>query len=391
MEERRDFLKRSVAVGAGAAAMAIAKNSSAQKREKQFKRKTPRDLVEVGMVVAHGCHSYAIWTETMNPSEGHMRTTGMIVTKIWSFRKEFAKRYTDKFPGVKAVKNMEDIVNTVDGVYIDAVPAVSLYHLMARPFLLAGMPTFINRPTCTSVEKARMFVNDAKKGEAPLMSNSTWEFTESIGTLQWKASTMSRIGGYIATNSMSDYYSHGVHGVYYVAAALRKEREKGRCKCLGAAYITPDWRVPPGVITYMHDSGQKDPFYGHLDLQGSWNAQAGMRLFGSGMDYAAMIPPSPGWFRYNTWNALQLAIQEMIEKRTVFESGDDILEKAYMFLMGFKSVMEKDGRMVTRDEVEGFEIPPPSEALKKGNQPTDSAFQEPYTPGELKELERYLS
>ena len=145
-------------------------------------------LAEIGMVVAHGCHAQAVWADTMNPAPGQMRTNGMVITKVWSFRPGFAARFAERFPGVEAVRNLEDLVGTVDGVYIDAVPAVSLYHLLARPFLLAGMPTFVNRPFSTSIEKARLILEAARQGQAPLMSNSTWEFAESVGDLQDKAS-----------------------------------------------------------------------------------------------------------------------------------------------------------------------------------------------------------
>ena len=392
MEKRRSFLLKSAILGTGALASGQSAHAAAQPKRQPFKRKSPSDLVEVGMVVAHGCHSYNIWAGTMNPPEGQMRTTGMIITRIWSFREEYARRFTDKFPGVAAVKNIEDLVGTVDGIYIDAVPAVSLYHLMARPFLLAGMPTFVNRPFTTSIEKATIMIGDAQKGGAPLMSNSTWEFAESVGDLQAKAAIMPRILGYAAHNSMSDYYSHGVHGVYYIAAALRNERKKGRGKCIAASYLTPDWRTPPGALSFVHEHGDGGYFYGQLHLQGGMDGNAYMRLFGdhSG-DFEGKIPASPGWFRYNTWNALQLVIQEMIEKRQAPETGDDLLEKTYMFLMGFRSAMEKDGAPVSRGDVDGWELPPPSDALKKGKQPADSAFEEPYTPQELKDLEKYLS
>ena len=210
-------------------------------------------LAEIGMVVAHGCHAQAVWADTMNPAPGQMRTTGMVITKVWSFRPDFAAGFAERFPGVEAVRNLEDLVGTVDGVYIDAMPAVSLYHLLARPFLLAGMPTFVNRPFSTSVEKARLIIEAARQGQAPLMSNSTWEFAESVGDLQDKASRMPRILGYAAHNSMSDYYTHGVHGIYYIAAVLREERKKGRGKCLQASYLTPDWRKPPGALSFVHE------------------------------------------------------------------------------------------------------------------------------------------
>jgi len=145
-------------------------------------------------------------------------------------------------------------------------------------------------------------------------------------------------------------------------------------------------------LSYVHENPNGRPFYGQLHLQGGMDGNAYMRLFGdhSG-DFEGKIPASPGWFRYNTWNAMQLVIQEMFETRKAPEIGDDLLEKQYMFLMGFKSAMEKNGAPVTRSEVKGWELPPPSEALKKGNEPTDSAFQEPYTPEELRDMEKYLS
>ena len=170
MEKRRNFLKKGISLGAGAITLGTASQPSAASKRPPFKRKKPDDLIEVGMVVGYGSHSYFIWANTMNPPPGSYRTTGMIITKIWSYRKEFAKRFTDRFSGITAVDNIEDLVGTVDGVYIDAVPGISLYHLMARPFLLNGMPTFVNRPFSTSIEKARVMVEDAQKGGAPLMA-----------------------------------------------------------------------------------------------------------------------------------------------------------------------------------------------------------------------------
>ncbi len=397
MPERRDFLKNGLAFGAGSLALAAGgRKAAAAERRAKFTRKSPNDLVEVGMVVAHGCHSYNIWAATMNPPQGSMRTTGMVVTKIWSFRDEFAKRFCAKFPGVAAVKNLEDLAGAVDGVYIDAVPAISCYHLMARPFLLAGMPTFVNRPFSTSIEKAKIMIEDARRGGAPLMGNSTWEFAESVGDLQAKAAIMPSILGYAAHNSMSDYYSHGVHGVYYIAAALRNERNnpdpaKRRGKCLAASYLTPDWRTPPGALSFVHENRNGGTFYGQLHLQGGMDGNAYLRLFGDrNGDFEGKIPASPGWFRYNTWNALQLAIQEMFETGKPHETGDDLLEKQYMFLMGFKSALERNGAPVTRDDVENWELFPPSSEVKKGKEPTDSAFEEPYSKEELKTLEKYL-
>ena len=66
-------------------------------------------------------------------------------------------------------------------------------------------------------------VDLAAQHGTPLLTASTWEYTESVGDLRAKAADMTDIKGYVAHNSMSDYYSHGLHGVWYIHAVLRDE------------------------------------------------------------------------------------------------------------------------------------------------------------------------
>ena len=356
-----------------------------------FARKTANDLVEVGLVVGSGCHSYGIWAETMNPTPGHLRTTGMIVTRVWGIRPAFAKRFEEKFQGIRAVEHIEDLVGTVDGVLIDDVGAVSLYHLLSRPFLKAGIPTFVNRPYSTSLEKGRSMVELAEQHGTALMSASTWEYSESAGDLRAKAAGMEHINGYVAHNSMSDFYTHGVHGVYYIHSVLKDEIKKGRGKVTSASYITPNWRTPSGIVVYEHES-PKGPYYGSLMEISGADGNAYMRIFGdSSGDAEGKIPARPGHFRYNTWNAMPLAIQEMFETRKSPDTGEDLIEKLTMFLLPFRSALERGGAPVLREELGGWELPPPSRKLIEDGQPTDSAFEDPYTEEELEAAEKMLS
>ncbi|HID31476.1 MAG TPA: hypothetical protein EYP19_15950, partial [Desulfobacterales bacterium] len=96
-------------------------------KKKCFVRRSPNDLVEVGVIVGPGCHSYGIWGEIMNPTPGHIRTTGMIMTHVWSLKPEMAWRFAEKFQGVKVVEDPRDMVGKVDGVFVDDVNAVSIY------------------------------------------------------------------------------------------------------------------------------------------------------------------------------------------------------------------------------------------------------------------------
>lgn len=357
----------------------------------RFKRTSPSDLVRVGVITGPGGHTYGIWGDNMNPTSGHIRTTGMIVTHVWSLRPAMARRIQEKFQGVEVVRDLDQMIGKVDGVYVDDINAISLYPLLARPFLEAGIPTFVNRPFATSLAKGRAMVDLAARHGTALLSASTWEYSESVGDLRAKAADMPEIKGYVAHNSMSDFYTHGLHGVWYIHAVLRDEMKKGRGKVTAASYLTPNWRTPNGIVVYEHES-PNGPYYGALQQISGADGNAYMRIFGtSSGDAEGKIPARAGYFRYNTWNALQLVIQEMFETGQSPQTGEDLMEKLLMFLLPFYSVLERGGAPVRRDELGGWELPPPSEALMKDGQPTDSAFPDLYTEAELREAEKMLS
>jgi hypothetical protein len=362
-----------------------------EEQGKRWARKAPGDLVRVGLVVGPASHSYDLWGEKMNPHPGSIRTTGMLLTHVWSLRPPVAQRFQEKFPGVQIVKNREDLIGKVDGVYLDDVDAVSLYPLMARPFLEARVPLFVNRPFATSLEKGQAMVDLAQQHHTPLLSASTWEFTESVGDLRAKVAEMKEIKGYVAHNSMSDYYSHGLHGVWYIHAVLQEEMEKGRGRVLSASYLTRNWRTPNGLVVFEHES-PTGSYYGALQCIAGADGQAYMRVFGdvSG-DAEGKIPGRPGYFQYNTWNALPLVIQEMFETGQSPQTGAHLMEKLTMFLLPFLSVLERNGEPAYRQELLYWELPPPSLSLVRDGQPTDSMFRDPYTEDELKAAEKMLA
>lgn len=357
----------------------------------RFTRTTPRDLVRVGIITGPGGHTPAIWGDNMNPPAGHIRTTGMVMTHLWTIRPEMAQGMQETFGGIKTVRHPADMIGHIDGVYIDDINAISLYPLLVKPFLEAGIPTFVNRPFATSLAKGQAMVDLAAKHSTALLTASTWEYTESVGDLRAKAADMPDIKGYVAHNSMSDYYTHGLHGVWYIHAVLRDEIRKGRGKMTAAAYHTPNWRTPNGLVVYEHESPE-GPYYGSLQLISGADGQAYMRLFGDHCgDAEGKIPGRPGSFRYNTWNALQLVIQEMFETGEPPEAGDALMEKLAMFLLPFYSVLEHGGTFVQREMLTDWELPHPSPALMDAGQPADIAFQQPYTEAELETVKEMMA
>ena len=212
--------------------------------QQRFQRTAPSDLLRVGVITGPGGHTLNIWGEKMNPPPGALRTTGMIMTCAWCLDAGMGQRFAEKYPEVRMVADPRDMIGQIDGVYIDDINAISLYPPLARPFLEAGIPTFVNRPFATSMAKGREMVETADRHGTALLTASTWEFSESAGDLRAKAADLPDIKGYVAHNSMSDYYSHGLHGVWYIHSILRDEIAKGRGRLRAAAYHTPNWRDP---------------------------------------------------------------------------------------------------------------------------------------------------
>ncbi|MHB9027400.1 MAG: Rossmann-fold NAD(P)-binding domain-containing protein, partial [Candidatus Latescibacterota bacterium] len=144
-EPRRTFLK----IGPS---MIIAAAASPAAAKTTFKRTSPaaRSLLEVGLLLGAGGHSNGIWGRFFNTPEGEVRRLGMIYTKVWGADRAHAEAFGKKF-GIEVVKQFDSMVDNVDGVMIDDFDAVAYNHRLARPYLEAGMPTFINRPFTDSV------------------------------------------------------------------------------------------------------------------------------------------------------------------------------------------------------------------------------------------------
>ena len=385
MSGRRTFIKSAAVTGMAAGSVAYG-SSSAQAADKKIDPRKPfkrisrfrDDLVTIGLVCgSRNSGHVGIWGQTWNPDDKHIRTTGMNCRYVWCLKDEDKQYYRDTW-GFEPVKNPEDMIGKIDGVFLTDFYTVPLNHLMAKPFLEAGVPTFVNRPCSTSMEKARLLTETAEKHKTPLMCGSTWEYTESCGDVRTSLKSVDEIKGYVAHNSMSDFYTHGVHGIYYVYSCLKDEIRNGRGPVTAASYMTPDWRNCNGVVTFEHE-GPKGPYYGSLHEPCGANGNAYIRvLCNRPFDVEGKIPASPGYFRYNTWNAMQLVIQQMFETKKSPEDGFDILEKTAMFLMAFRSVLERNGAPVRREELEGWELMPPRQ----------SDFQRAHTIDELKQIAR---
>jgi hypothetical protein len=76
------------------------------------------------------------------------------ITHIWTQKNEISKHIANSANIEHVVDNMSDMINKVDAIILARDDAENHYD-MAFPFLLAGLPVFIDKPLALSVEDAK--------------------------------------------------------------------------------------------------------------------------------------------------------------------------------------------------------------------------------------------
>ncbi len=305
--------------------------------------------LRVGLLTcARYCHTPPIWGPIIQPESApeearlKTRTTRLRLAQVWDLDAAAARRFAAQY-GATAVSHYADMVGKVDAVILDDFDSCLHFPHLARPYLEAGLPMFINRPFALSMPDAVELVDTARAHGAPLMTGSSFEFAPEVEGIRRQVEACGPIHGYVAANSMSDYPTHGIHGLLFVHA------------CMGGgvrrvAYQTRDWHEPNGLVTIEHegrDGGR--PFYGVVqEITGTWGW---IRVFG-GSSFEQAVGSGPYF-----WLALLVEMQRFFETRQMPQSYDDILEKTAMFLAGFRSHLDAGGAPVDLDQLGDWRAP----------------------------------
>jgi predicted dehydrogenase len=361
--------RRRLLTGSGALTAGALTGEAAAAQRKKFRRRSPSsvELMEIGVLVATPgmTHIDSLWGPLINPpGEPWTRLTGMVMTRVWDKDPKVAANFARKY-GCRVVKNYADMAGKVDGVILSDFLSAHYFYELARPYLEAGSPIFINRPFAYSMRKAKMIVELSQKTGTPIMCGDTHEYVKEVNIVRAKVKEMEPLIGVQATNSMSDYPSHGIHGLYWLHA------------CLGGgvqvvSYITPDWRRPHGVCILEYAPRIKDGkvFYASLHQNVPTGTNASIKLYTQGSRYFKLdfMWEKGDWDRL-VFMFLQpvLAMQKMFETGKMPESHESLLEKTGIFLTGFYSAVEKGGAPVRiADLPEDWTAPGPGEDWGKG-------------------------
>ena len=176
--------------------------------------------------------------------------------------------------GVEMVNSPEELIGRVDGVLLESDDGRT--HLeRARPFLEAGIPTFIDKPLPFSLEEGREILHLAKTNAAPLFSASALRFAQEVVAVRQEAGNYGALLGastYSPANDQGEnpgliYY--GIHAIEMLYGLMGVG-----CKWVSSAYspqgtvITAEWS--DGRVSSLRGTTQGAHAYGFT----AWCAKA---------------------------------------------------------------------------------------------------------------------
>lgn len=152
-----------------------------------------RPALEGGRVVA-------VWGSTAD---------GAVVPLSKSDVHELAQKHAIE----RIVAEPTDMIGAIDAVLVvDDVGGGASHGRLARPFLEAGIPTYIDKPMALSVEEAAELFDVAERGKAPLMSASALRYAVELAELKDRAQQIGKLSSVVSVGP-GDWYYYGVHAV----------------------------------------------------------------------------------------------------------------------------------------------------------------------------------
>ena len=140
---------------------------------------------------------------------------------------ELIDKYTAQLAdyGVEVVSAPEELIGQIDAVMIEAQDGNA--HLrLARPFLEAGLPAFVDKPFTCTVRDAQQLADVARANNVPIFSSSSLRYGMEVQQLQADVDAAGPVMGAMAYSPASLHprnpglFHYGIHGVETLYALM---------------------------------------------------------------------------------------------------------------------------------------------------------------------------
>lgn len=335
---RRSFLAQGAV--AGAATVLGAATAEAQQSPD---RKLRIGVIGVGaMSFMTYCWSDIIEGTKPGSPRGNfgMPFLNMEITHVWDPDTRAAQAFADQLD-ITRVERFDDMLGRIDGLIFAGMVDVPYMKTLAKPYLEAGVPTYLSRPFAYSLRDIDEILESAAKGNTPIIATAKFEHYREIPALRNKLKNVGIIKMVQAAAHTVDYPMHfhiqfmmlKILGYDVKRVSLFYDHET-QAKYVHETYLYPGNDVQPPYVCTIDGSEIPDSF--HIRVVGD-----------QGIETASM-PRG-----YDTWQEDLLhryAPQVIDMQRTFygqnFEPYDIVRKKTEIFLTAFYSALERGGAPV---------------------------------------------
>jgi predicted dehydrogenase len=339
---RRSFIAKGAAAGAAGAASVIAGTNA------EAAPSTDRKL-KIG-VIGVGRWSFMTWSwsdiiESTKPGTPRgnfgMPYLNMEITHVWDPIPEAAQKFADQLD-IKAVKKYDDMLGHIDGLIFADMLTVPYMKTIAKPYLEAGVPTYLSRPIAYSLRDVDDMLESAAKGNTPILATTKFEHYREVPALRNKLKNVGQIKiVQVAANTMDFPMHFHIHQMmpkilgYDVKQVSLFLDDVTRAKYVHETLLYPgDGDKQGPYVCTMDGSGIPDSF--HIRVVGT-----------EGIEEVSMPRGYDTWEQKLQWRyAPQIIDMQRTFYGKNFEPYDIVRKKTELFLTAFYSQIERGGAPV---------------------------------------------
>ncbi len=331
MFNRRSFLNSSLtATVAGPLAADSPKTADA----------SPARKIRVGALNVGEYTFWGIWADILSP-KGAFGTglLNMEVTHCWDVNPQLAEKFAARYD-CQVVADYDGMLGKVDAVAFGGFYEVPWQHRLARPYVEAGMPTYLSRPFSYSLRDIDSILDLSARHNTPLMATSCQEHYYQASYLKERLKDCGVIQAVHGICRSNEYPAH-FHIQWFILRALGYDIDK-------VSLITDDERK----ASYLQETmlfGARDgrpPFLASMHAAPA-SHHLYLKVTGDQGTQTITMDRSP-----NRQEALYAYFApQLVDMQRTFEGNayqplDVIRKKTEAFLTGYYSHLEKSGALI---------------------------------------------
>lgn len=209
-------------------------------------------MIRIGAIGAENSHTVAI-ARLINVEK---KIKGCRVDVVWGETDAFAKDAAERGQIPTIVRRPRDMLGRVDAVFVDH--RHPKYHLPAvRPFVEAGIPTFVDKPFCYRAKEGKAFLQMARRKGTPVTSFSVLPHYDSFRKFKAKLAGLGKIvsahsyGPCDLKSPWGGVFFYGIHQVDVMLHAFGYDVKAVLVTKNGSGNATGQLLYPSGLIATM--------------------------------------------------------------------------------------------------------------------------------------------